>query len=266
MKYLKITILISVFLLLCFAPYIIDFFKPVEKQKGEMLGYTIGIGATSTLVSTGYSAVTSYSWSHTTESGSTLLVLTASIWLDVAPNGNISTLTYGGNAMTKASSTRGGTMSTEIWYLVNPPSGSNLVAITLSGATDGRKFMAVALSNTATSPLNVISSSIGYGTSASTNITTTSAGEYIFDVITSYGGTVPTNSQTTLYKDTTSSINSGSSYYNKATAGTQAMAWSWTTAGDWSHLAASFKAKPDPTGTPKIFNKNVILKKNVIIK
>ena len=246
----------------------VSYGRPVEKMvgSGEL---SITMGATSTLISTGFSTGTGYSWSHTTESGSNLLVLTAAIWEDAAPNGNISALTYGGQAMTKAiaSTTSGTTMDVEIWYLVNPPSGSNTVSITLSGSTDARKFMAIALKNTNTaSPLDVTTSGGGSSLSSSINITTNYDKEWLVDSFESYNGTSPTIVQSILYKDTTGSTNVHSSYIQQTSAGLANFTTIWTTAGDYTHVIASFRAGlPPPQNTVIKFNNNIIFNKNIII-
>ena len=57
------------------------------------------------------------------------------IWQDVAGTGSITSATYNGVALTKATSTRASGMASEIWYLINPDTGSSTVSVTITDVT-----------------------------------------------------------------------------------------------------------------------------------
>lgn len=50
--------------------------------------------------------------------------LTADIWQDTGGVGTITAASWGGDAFTKASSTRSGGMASEIWYLIATSTGA----------------------------------------------------------------------------------------------------------------------------------------------
>lgn len=98
----------------------------------------VSLDATSTSLSAGVE--TSRSWSHTvgTAKGGRLLIVTVSTG-NTALSAGVA-VTYGGVAMTLGVSiTEASTyyLRAEIYYLVNPPTGSNTVAVTWTNSTSG---------------------------------------------------------------------------------------------------------------------------------
>ncbi len=72
------------------------------------------------------SNVTNPTWSHTCSGSDRVLVV---ICTDPNNGANHDSATYGGQAMTKAvESAQYGGGSTSVWYLINPPTGSNTVS------------------------------------------------------------------------------------------------------------------------------------------
>lgn len=84
-------------------------------------------------------------WSHTcTGSDRFLFVITR-----LASSATVVSVDYGGNAMTRVLSTlspTGDTRFNDLWYLANPPSGSNTVTVTYNGG--GTVFRAASASYT----------------------------------------------------------------------------------------------------------------------
>jgi hypothetical protein len=198
----------------------------------------------SSSILTGYAAGATYNFTHISAKGAKLLVVGVSLWQDVAGTGTVTGITYAGKALTNAiaRTVSGGAMRSEIWYLENPTMGANTVAVTVSGDTDARKFAATTVLGSKVTPFNQSNYTDGASTSSSCSVTTTDEEEILFDCLTVYNATSPSNSQTTIMANTTGSTLGGVSYRIKTPAGAQAMAWSWTTAGDSSHVVASFKA------------------------
>jgi RHS repeat-associated protein len=96
---------------------------------------TIALDATSSMPGSG----NSLSWTHTT-SGTNRLLTVASV---ANSNSNspaadmpVTGITYGGQALSQAAavSDSSGATRTELWYLVNPPSGSNTIQINYTGS------------------------------------------------------------------------------------------------------------------------------------
>ena len=86
-----------------------------------------------------------------------VIVLTADIFQDVAGTGSITSATWNGGAFTKASSTRMGTKSTEIWYLVATTTGAKTMSVTVTGATDAIKLMSASFNGVhQSSPLDAV--------------------------------------------------------------------------------------------------------------
>lgn len=81
-------------------------------------------------ISTYQAATSSYSFTHTCSGVNRLLIVGVSLFV----SGGVSGITYNGVALTKIRSDTTGTYSTELWYLVNPATGTNSIAVTLSGA------------------------------------------------------------------------------------------------------------------------------------
>jgi YD repeat-containing protein len=83
---------------------------------------TIAFDAAVASSTTGFvSGSASKTWTHTVGTGNNrMLLLFADIWQDVGGAGTITSASYNGIALTKATSTRFGTMATEIWYLAAP--------------------------------------------------------------------------------------------------------------------------------------------------
>ena len=117
----------------------------------------IALDSTASSITTGFNAgPVTKTWTHTTTGSNRFLVLFADIWQDVGGTGTITSATYNGTALTKATNTRGGGMASEIWYLVAPTTGSNTVSVTVTGATDAIKLATASFTGaTQTSPLDV---------------------------------------------------------------------------------------------------------------
>jgi hypothetical protein len=198
----------------------------------------------SSSILTGYAAGATYNFTHISAKGAKLLVVGVSLWQDAAGTGTVTGITYAGKALSLAiaRTVSGGAIRSEIWYLENPTMGANTVAVTISGDTDARKFSAVTLLGSKATPFNQSNYTDGGDTSSSCSVTTTDDEEILFDVLTVYGATAPSNNQTTVMADTTGSTLGGMSWKIKAPAGAQAMQWSWTTAGDSAQVVASFRA------------------------
>ena len=98
------------------------------------IGYSaIGFDATTQIGAAQQNAGSS--WSHTVGTGLNRIILVGVAGDDYNPPRSVTAVTYGGQALTRAKRTTDSAGSTwsEIWYLVQPPSGTNTVSVTLDG-------------------------------------------------------------------------------------------------------------------------------------
>lgn len=197
----------------------------------------IALDAQAGLIQNGFGAGATVTWNHTVASGATCLVVHVMLWQDVAGTGTISGLFANGIAMTRAAAATGVQMRSEIWYLMKPNAGTNVISATISGSTDDRKFrstswtevLGVGNNNTAT----------GVTGSPSVSVTTTKDNSVVVDVVSKFGTTVATvgAGQTSVMNDNTGATNAMASYESKATAGAVSMDWTEASANDWSQCA-----------------------------
>ena len=126
-------------------------------------GGSITLDATSTNISTGFVAgPVTKTWTHTVSGSNPVIVLAADIFQDVAGTGAITSATWNGGAFTKASSTRTGTKSAEMWYLVATTTGAKTMSVTVTGATDALKLMSASFNGVhQSSPLDAVNTAGG---------------------------------------------------------------------------------------------------------
>ena len=166
--------------------------------------------------------------------------------------GSANSVTFNGTPLTFAGASTNGTVRSEIWYLVAPPSGAHNVVVTAPNAT---AVTATSMSFTGvdqTTPLGSVGTAIGTGTTAQVSATA-AAGEAIFDVVGAVGTTAPTvsgSTQTSRQTNTTASgldhvVVGSSTAYGTGSATT--MQWTISSA-DWAHAAVPIKAATALTG------------------
>src|SRR3990167_4333403 len=185
------------------------------------------------------------SFSHTAGSGSNrLLVVLIALRSSVD---NVTGVTYGGVAMTRANNAAGNGMEADIWYLVNPASGANTVAISgLASPDDDYHAVAVDFAGVLqTSPVDDFDDGTGTGSNPSITSIPTVDGELLVGVLSSEDGSAPATGagETNLFNNDDGTWSNGFSYAIQTTAGSQAI--NWTAAADsWAGATATFKAAP----------------------
>jgi hypothetical protein len=145
---------------------------------------TIGFDASSSLAFN--SATTTFSWSHNVTSSQSNLVLFVNIndRGSSAPAPTVSGVSYNGQALTRAVAATTTNNNEEIWYLVNPPTGTHTVSTTLSGSAANvfgvsASFYNVAQTNTI--DVTAATSSTSNVNNATTTLTTTVANDDTFE-------------------------------------------------------------------------------------
>ena len=198
---------------------------------------------------------TPFTLAGTTVAGSNKTIVMTVFWWSNSGTITIGTPTYGGVNMTlgstnRASSNPNGGYMVSTFYLASPPTGSQTASVPFSSASYGTLGIVQMTGTNTASPLDNTggvyqSSSV---TSLSTNITTNFANSCLVDAMGANNTfTSITSSQNTLYTQNGSS--DASSWKSTTTAGTYAMAWSWTTAGE---LGQSIIAIRELAATPSV--------------
>lgn len=165
----------------------------------------------------------------------------------------ITALTYNAVTLTRLGEIRHNAWSwCEIWYMIAPPVGSATLSVTTGNPDILTATVMVAQGVDQTTPLRTAVSSGGGTASAATTSATVSGvvtGDLAFSVIDVDGsghstapGTNQTQQSTQEYSGLTSTCVSTKDGVNGGT-----MAYTWTTAGDFSHLASAFIASGGAT-------------------
>ena len=205
---------------------------------------TIALTATSTDISTGFtSGPSTKNIAHTTSGSNRLLVLTADIWQDSPGVGTITSATYNGTALTKATSTRSGGMASEIWYLANPQLGSNTLSVTITGATDAIKLAGASFSGILQSfpLLDAIASRESFGGNPSATTTTATANALVVATLSRFGTTDATTNRTSIFNDSVTSTLGAASYQIATAAGAYGDQYVGSASADWSMAMAGFE-------------------------
>ena len=189
---------------------------------------------------------------YTCGAGATLLVLSLSTTTGTTRTGGAPT--YNGNTLTQVATAlgdTGGEGTAELWYLVNPPTGS---ALSVSVPNTGAGYITVIISSYKaaagyTSALDATNQA--YSTSSTNptvSVTSHINGDVIVDsLFTGYTSPPSANNRVLLYQNDTGNESNGAQYYLQATAATAAMSWTRSTADDWQLVAAAFKEVVIPT-------------------
>lgn len=191
--------------------------------------------------SSGGGSASSFSWAHTC-SGSDRLLMLGIAWYDSIDT--ISSVTYNSVAMTivPSSSKSIGQYTVVLYYLINPASGSNTVAVTFSGGVFDFGGGAVSFTGAdQTTPLGTAATASGTSTTPSVAVTSAS-GEIVLDtlIITHSGTLTVDGSQTQRWNAT----GGGYTKYAGSTEGGAAsttMSWSNSTSQDWAITGVAVK-------------------------
>jgi len=150
---------------------------------------------------------TTLSWNHNIAAGvDRILVVAIAIRLNGGATHTVQSLTYAGQPLQligTVNSIGGGTdVRTELWYLINPPTGNNQVQATLTGANTriigGSLYLT---GSNQTTPIDASSFNGGSGWVPNTNLTTTVDNTWLIDGLTVGGnpGVFPLSGQTVQF-------------------------------------------------------------------
>ena len=231
----------------------------MTSQTAASSASTIAAAATTSGSSSSVATNGTLTFSHTPGSGANRILLVAvgigsTTATDVTP-GTVTQVTFGGTLMTKVGSTiTNSVISTQIYQLVNPASGTGNVVVTLGGTASSVSASATTFTGVhQTTPLGTAASSTGSSTALSATIAS-ATDELVFSIVAYDEGasnqsitTSTAGGQVELVK------NSGFNYVTTA-ASTKPGASSVTvsyTGGDaqqWAVLAVPLKPAPGAVG------------------
>ena len=177
---------------------------------------------------------TSISFSHSTSGNSRLLVVSFA----GAAGNSVTSGTYAGQSLIKLTGSSYGGATAELWYLINPPTGSNTVSLTLS---NGEKSSAGATTYTNVNQSSPFRTTNTEG-SSDTSYNATVSGDntdLVIDMISTYTATsIPNGSQTERFYCPAGSVGAGSTAQGSTKAGGSSVTMTWTNDGRHTVLTA----------------------------
>jgi uncharacterized repeat protein (TIGR01451 family) len=176
-------------------------------------------------------------WTHVTGNAANRLML---VGVATGGGGSVSAVTYGGSNLTRVTSSTNSFLISEAWQLVNPPSGTNTVSITVAGNPAMLYAGAATFSGVdPTTPLGAVNSAATAGKTASVTISS-ATNEIVFDNV-ACDNRAPTSAgagQTQLW-----SLGNFRGGGGSIKPGTDSVTMSWAVPnGPWAQVAASVKA------------------------
>jgi hypothetical protein len=183
-------------------------------------------------------------FSHTvTGSGSDRILILA---ISKQNNAALNTVTYGGEDLTelRADDVAGNTNAhTSLWYLVDPPTGSNTVFIGV-GLFD-TDVVVGAISFTGvnqTDPFDAVNGATGNSATAATTLTTTTNEAWLIDVVGTNGGTVSVGAgQLERWNGAQASVRGAGSTEFTSSPGIFSMSWTKSASSNWAITAAALR-------------------------
>ncbi len=151
------------------------------------------------------------------------------------------TAKYNNTNLTRAMRANNGNYYVELWYLVNPPSGSYTIETTRSGVTTAVLGAWSYTGVDQVTPIGNITNRTGTSTISNVNITTTVANSVLVDVEANQAASSLTvgAGQTQRYKS--SNLDAGGSEMNASAIGTYNMNWTLGSVSTWAIIAAEIK-------------------------
>ncbi|HEX2834088.1 MAG TPA: C25 family cysteine peptidase [Thermoanaerobaculia bacterium] len=198
------------------------------------------------------SAANTTTFAHTTSTGvNRLLLVAVSMNLRNATGTTVTTVTYGGSPLTLLDAITDGAPDTrtEVWYLLNGPTGNNNVVLTMGGISPGNNVESVTSATTFTNadqsvpPSATATNSSG---AASVTLTGTAATDLVIDFIGARETVTltPNGAQVAGFNTSTGGTNNdiqaASSGRIAATPNT-AMSWTLSATRRWTQIAVGVK-------------------------
>lgn len=211
-------------------------------------------------------SASSTSFTHITGAGSNRLLLVGIAAYTGSSTRQVTSVTYAGQSLSLVARRRNGSTGTgnitltELWRLVNPPTGSGTVAVTLNGSSLG--WVAGATTFTGvdqTTPLGTVAVASGSTGTPTVNVASAS-NELVFDVMAREwpGTATPGTNQTELWEQSDADDVLGAAS-TKAGAASVTMAWSTNNnTYPWSQIAVPIKATSSSTSSSTTFTQTPV--------
>ncbi|MFA4934532.1 MAG: hypothetical protein WC568_01725, partial [Candidatus Methanoperedens sp.] len=182
--------------------------------------------------------------SYTAGSNSTVLVVGLAINSLTARAGGAPT--YNGIPLTQANVTQtaASEVAAELWYLLNPPTGSAFTISVPNTGTFSIRVIASTYNASAgySSALDIAGGWTGSTANPSNSLTTTVNGDAIVDIMGNSKNTAETaNNQVLLFANDEGNWNTAAQYALQATAGAITFTHTIAIPNDWGHIMAAFK-------------------------
>ncbi|MCX9014574.1 MAG: carboxypeptidase-like regulatory domain-containing protein, partial [Candidatus Methanoperedens sp.] len=191
---------------------------------------------------TSWSRSNPYTLSYTAGAGSTVMVLGIATAGTTARTGGAPT--YNGIAFTQIESSvsSGSEGRIEMWYLLNPPTGSAYtVSVPNTNARTMNYMVSTYISSTGISAFDVSASKSAIAANPSQSVTTTKNGDVVIDALFDGHNDVPTaNTHILLYSSDDGSYSNNGQYHLQPTAGAITLGWT-VPSDDYALITAAFK-------------------------
>jgi hypothetical protein len=195
---------------------------------------------------------TGVSWSHTIGNHPDEILIVAANAQAGSNPATVTSVTYNGVPLTMLATLSAAESAGGVWYMVNPPAGAHTVTVTYSGTFGGVGAEATSFYNVdQANPIGGFNTqTVNFGTSVSTTLTGTNAGQLVFDALLSrqdLGFPIPGTNQIQPYEQLANNVNTGS--YKNGNGGSTTMTWAGTGVGS-SLNQIVLALNPEPNVTP----------------
>ena len=221
------------------------------------MAHTFGTGAQFPTTGTATDANNPATFSYTCPAGSTVLCLMIAYAGSTDRAGGAPS--YNGVAMTQAGTVHRGSpspeCSCEIWYLLDPPTGSSLnFSVPNTGTLASKYYIGTGIAGSGmVSALDVVGGADTAGTNPSATVTPTVNGAIIFAVVANGAqawNSTAVSGTAEIAEGDLGAWGAGSQYFLQATAAAKAMSWTFGTSEDYGIAVAAFKEVTAPVGHP----------------
>lgn len=184
----------------------------------------------------------SLTFSHTvTSNGDGKIIVVGVTTMEITVSG----VTYGGQSLTQVVRANGNNADSEIWYLVDPPTGTNDVVVTL-GSSDEINAGAVSFTGVnQNNPIDASNTNTGKSKNPSVSVTTTTDNALLLDVVATQqedlSGKAGAGQTIRWVEDFQNNVEGASSTKETTTAGSFTMQWNLNNSVDWSISAIALQ-------------------------
>ena len=191
----------------------------------------------------------SFTWNHTCTGSNLVLVISVIVRDTTLSKRTVSTITYNGVALTKVRSDDNGvSFRTEIWYLINPATGSNTVSVTMGSFVLEVWGFATSLTGAKqSSQPDAHNGNFGATNSSSVSVTTIANNSWIIGaLITPAAATseAPSSGQVADYTALGTNLDASLGHHGPISpAGATNDNWSWS-GGPWDYVQSSASFAP----------------------